>query len=51
MVELVNVFCGGIGSFLKAIMGKSIHDDMIMIPNETLDDSKSSEPARRINQQ
>lgn len=51
MVEFMNVFGGSIGPFLETIMGESVHDNMIMVPDESLDDAKPSKPSRRVNQQ
>ena len=45
MCELVNIFGGGIGSLLEAIVGKSVHDDMIVFLDEGLDDTEASEPS------
>jgi hypothetical protein len=45
MCELVNIFGGGSGPFLKTIVGKSVHDDVIIFLNEGFDDTESGEPS------
>ncbi len=50
MCELVNIFGGGISSFLEAIVGKSVHDDMIVFLDKGLDDTEASEPSSWVNE-
>lgn len=50
MCELVNIFGGGIGSFLEAIVGKSVHDDMVVFLDEGLDDTEASEPSSWVDE-
>lgn len=50
MCKLVNIFGGGIGSFLEAIVGESVHDNMIVFLDEGLDDTKASKPSSGVNE-
>lgn len=47
----MDIFCSGVRSFLKTVVGKSVHDDVIMLPNETLDGSEPGEPSCGVNKQ
>lgn len=51
MCEFVNVFGGGIWAFLEAIVWKPVHDDMIIFLDESLNDSKASQPTSRVNKE
>ena len=51
MCELVNIFGGGSGSFLKAIVGKSVHNNMIVFLYEGFDDTESGEPSSWVDKE
>lgn len=51
MIELVNIFGGGIGAFLEAVVGKSIHDDVVVFLYKGFNDTETSEPSCRVDKQ
>jgi len=50
MVEFMNIFGGGVWSFLKAIMRESVHNDMIVFFYESFDNTEASKPSSWVNE-
>lgn len=47
----MDVFCGSHGAFLEAVVGESVHDDVVVLSDESLDDSEACEPACGVNEE
>lgn len=50
MLEFLYILGGGIGSFLKAVVGELIHDDEVMFSYEALDHSITRHPSSWIDE-
>jgi hypothetical protein len=48
MSVFVDIFCRGVGSFLKTVVRKSVHDDVVIFLDKGLDDSEACQPASGV---
>lgn len=48
--EALDLFGGGDGAFLEAVVADVVHDDVVLGPHQRVDDSEASHPPRRKNQ-
>lgn len=44
----MDIFCRGVGSFLKTVVRKSVHDDVVIFLDKGLDDSEACQPASGV---